>query len=538
MLLEILEERGIIDEQALKEFFYPDYNNLHDPYLLSGMAKAVKRITAAIKSGQKITIFGDYDIDGLTATAVLLDALSKMGAQVDSYIPDRFEEGYGISQAALENLKANGCQLVISVDCGITSVEEAKWAKSAGLDLIITDHHQPGAKIPAAVAVINPKLPNDGYPFKELAGVGVAFKLVQALQLRFAAELPAGQEKWLLDLVALGTVCDCVDLVGENRILVHFGMKVLAKTHRPGLLALAEISGIDLAGVNAHHLGFGLGPRLNAAGRIGNAKSSLDLLVSKDLASSLKIAGELNELNKERRQTQEEIFESAMQLANAQPEKPVLVLANPNWSHGIIGIVASKLVEATAKPVLVLQTMGTLAKGSGRSIPGFNLIENLRRHEELFERVGGHYFAAGFTLKTKNIPALQNALEADYKVDLDLPAEDKPKTLDLLDVNEEFWKWLQLMEPFGSGNTRPKFKISPAEVVSSRLVGTTRQHLKLDLKTKGSRVIAAIGFGLGPSSAVAAPGSNIEAGCYLTLNEFGGRSALELQLTKVVPYES
>jgi single-stranded-DNA-specific exonuclease len=344
IVARILAGRGVASE-VMPAFLYPSYDeHLHDPFLMTDMEWAVARIQAAAAAGESVVVYGDYDIDGITASAIMIEGLRALGLEARSYIPDRFEEGYGINQAALAQLQTEGAQLVISVDCGITSVAEAEWARSNGLDLIITDHHSPPDVLPEAIAVINPKRPDDTYPFKDLCGAGVAFKLIQALQMRTGR--PAlGQEKWLLDLVALGTVCDVVDLVGENRVLASYGLRVMRRTRRPGLRALAVVGGVDITQITSHHLGYVLGPRMNAAGRLEHAARALELVMTSDENRALAIAEELEVLNLQRRSDQDVAFAAAMIMAEQYADDPVLVLADPGWSHGIVGIVASKLVE-------------------------------------------------------------------------------------------------------------------------------------------------------------------------------------------------
>jgi single-stranded-DNA-specific exonuclease len=367
----------------------------------------------AVKRQERVAVYGDYDIDGITATALMVEALGAQGLKdVRSYIPDRFEEGYGINETALAKLKAEGADLVVSVDCGITSVAEAAWAREHGLDLIVTDHHSVPQKIPEAVAVLNPKRPGDAYPFKDLAGVGVALKLAQALQAR--SGLPAlGQEKWWLDLVALGTVCDVVELTGENRMLVSFGIKVLRRSRRPGIWSLAAIGGVDCGALTARHLGFVLGPRMNAAGRLEHASASLELMLTNDEARAWQLAEELDAVNKRRREAQDHVLKQASVQVQEMTDDPVIVVAGEDWSQGVVGIVASRLVEVCGKPALVAQVLGEYTKGSARSVAGFNMVEALRANSELLTKFGGHYHAAGFTLPTANLNKLRTGL-GDY----------------------------------------------------------------------------------------------------------------------------
>ncbi len=530
LAVKILAERGIRGK-AIKPFLYPDYDReLHDPWQLKDMKPAVARIKRAIETSEQITIYGDYDIDGLTATAIMLEALTAFGAKVDYYVPDRFEEGYGINLAALKMLKKRGTKLVVSVDCGVTAKAEVAWANEHDLGVIITDHHTVPAELPDAAAVINPKRTDDKYPFKELAGVGVAFKLVQALQSELEGLAP-GQEKWLLDLVAMGTICDCVDLVGENRVLAKFGLVVLNKTKRSGLRALIDVAGLSLGTLKAYDVGFGLGPRLNAAGRLAHAEQALKLLITKDSSEATAIAAELNELNQARRADQDRIFEEANLMAEKYAKDPVLVLAAKNWSHGVVGIVASKLTERWHKPALVLQIMGETAKGSGRSFGQFDLITALKQFEKDFIKMGGHKYAAGFTLEAAKIDTLRRKLNSYYKK-LDLPTaltdgKTRHAVKYLADITTELMDALDLMEPFGFGNPKPEFVSNKIKVVDLRPVGSNGQHLKLRLGDENDQVIDGIGFGLAERSVVELD-QVVMASYRLSRNEFNGSVRTEL----------
>lgn len=501
---KILKNRGYKDKKSREKFLSPDYSShTHDPVFLPGMDLATERVKQAIDKGERIVIYGDYDIDGLSATALLVDGLGGMGAQVEAYIPDRFDEGYGINTAALKKLQTQGAQLIITVDCGSVSHEPIEWAEQAGLDVIVTDHHEvlssAAGGLPPAVAVINPKRPDSGYPFNDLAGVGVAFKLIQALQSEYGL-LPQGQEKWLLDLVALGTVCDVVDLVGENRVFVYYGLRVFARTRRVGLRALAEVAGVDIAHVDTYHFGFMLGPRLNAAGRLEHAKKSLELLVSEDEASAKDAAGHLDELNTDRRSQQANILSEATQQAESYSDDPVLVLSHPEWNHGIVGIVASKLVEQFHKPAIVLQETGGLAKGSARSLGGFNMVAGMRAADEVLDKYGGHHVAAGCTLKKTNVGRLRELINSYYNEqqfgDLyELPRPDVQLD-DFSDINMDAYEQLQQLAPFGKGNEKPLFYMPSTHVQQARRVGDKQQHLKLQL-SDGSNTFDAIAFGKG-----------------------------------------
>ena len=410
---KILAARGL-DDVSKAAFLLPDYSKSHDPFLLPDMDKAVKRLVKAHKKQEKITIYGDYDIDGLTATTLLLDALASFGFKnVDVFIPNRFVEGYGMTIDAVERIASGGAQLIVTVDCGSLSHAEIIRSNELGVDVIVTDHHNVADQQPPAVAVINPKRVDSRYPFSDLAGVGVAFKLVQAMQTKMDG-LPIGQEKWLLDLVALGTVCDIVTLVDENRINVYFGLKVLAQAKRPGLKALMAVALIDPKTVNARSLGFGLGPRMNAAGRLETAQHALDMLITTDSMAALEKAQYLNDLNLARRFDQAKIVKQAIIQAEDYKDDSVLVVSGVDWSHGIVGIVASKLLEKYKKPVFVMQEMGDETKGSARSFGDFSVADAIKANDGIVTKGGGHKLAAGVTLPTKNIADFRKKVNEFY----------------------------------------------------------------------------------------------------------------------------
>jgi single-stranded-DNA-specific exonuclease len=540
VVAEILAARGMAPEE-MGAFLFPDYErDCHDPRLLLDMDKAVTRILQAVEAGERVVVYGDYDIDGITASAVLLETFAGLGLQASSYIPDRFEEGYGINQAALEALQMQGAQLVVSVDCGITSVDEAAWAKEHGLDLIITDHHSVPEVLPDAIAVVNPKRPGDPYPTKELAGVGVAFKLVQALQL--AGGRPAvGQEKWLLDLVAMGTICDVVPLTGENRVLASFGLKVLRRTRRAGLRALAGVGGIEIDRISAYQVGFVLGPRMNAAGRLEHAARSLELVMqSTEGARASEIAFELDELNRRRRADQAVILQQADEMAAAYPEAPVLVLAHPEWSHGVVGIVASKLAEKWQRPVLLAQVLeGDKVKGSARSVPGYNMVEALRSQSHLLQKFGGHFFAAGYTLPLANVEQLRQGLgeyHARTMTDLATPVIETPDLAwdSMENVNEQLLEWLDLLEPHGSGNRPPVVAIDGVTVAAVRRVGAEKTHLSLRVRDRSGKQLGAIGFGMAERFTKLREGDTVGLRGAVSRNEFQGRVAVQMVLSDVI----
>ncbi|HXH27022.1 MAG TPA: single-stranded-DNA-specific exonuclease RecJ, partial [Candidatus Acidoferrum sp.] len=483
----LLSMRGLTNESLREQFLRPSYDAFrHNPFLLPDMDKAVERLVRARQSDELVYIYGDYDIDGLTATTILLEAFGLFGFRVKTFIPNRFSDGYGLSKDAIQVLREQGAQLLVTVDCGSLSHAEIEFANSLGLDVIVTDHHSVAATMPGAVAVINPKRSGHAYPFQDLAGCGVAFKLVQALQQRLEG-LPVGQEKWLLDLVALGTVCDIVALADENRANVHWGLKVLTKTRRPGLKALTSVAGQDIAQINARGLGFVVGPHLNAAGRLETAQLSLDLLTTTDPETALGIAYQLHDMNQERRAEQDRIAKAAALQAEQHLNDPVLVLSDPSWSHGIIGIVAAKMLEQFHKPTFILQEMGEESKGSARSFGDFSAVEGIRASEKWLIRGGGHKLAAGISLKTENIPHFRVAINDFYR-SLDLPnqLEHFEPTADISlenfqAMNLELINLLKRLEPYGHGNHEPVFKLNNVRIVERKEMGADKQHLKLHL---------------------------------------------------------
>lgn len=535
---QLLKARGY-NKKTRERFLRPDYDALrHDPFLLPDMKKAVERIIAARDKKERVWIYGDYDIDGLTATSVLLDALPRFGVDVQAFIPNRFIEGYGLSRNAITTLAEKGAQLIITVDCGSLSHKEIDHAASLGVDVIVTDHHNVALEMPAAVATINPKRPDHEYPFIDLAGVGVAFKLVQALQ-RNMQGLPVGHEKWMLDLVAFGTVCDVVSLEDENRANVFWGLRVMRKTRRPGLKALAAVAGIEIGSVHARHLGFVLGPHLNAAGRLETAMRSLDVLTATDDDSALAAAHVLREMNLARRAEQDMIFAAAKEQAEHFTGDPVLVLSHPGWSHGIIGIVAAKILETYKKPTFVLQEMGEESKGSARSYGDFSAADAIRASEEHITKGGGHKLAAGLTLPTKNIDAFRRSVNAFYR---SLNLTDQLRHLDpkpdislriFEGVDEELLDLLAQLEPCGKGNPQAVFHFKDVHVANRREMGVEKTHLKLTLADEDGGLFELIAFGKA-KEIDAKPGDAVEAWCQLELNEWNGQRSVQGKLLKLV----
>lgn len=551
---EILTARGLTGH-ARDAFLNPSYDAKHDPFLLPDMDKAVSRLVRAYESQEHITIYGDYDIDGLTATTVLLDSFDSFGFTfVDAFIPNRFVEGYGLTIDAVEKIAKTGATLIITVDCGSLSEKEILRASELGVDVIVTDHHNVAPVQPPAVAVINPKrllqdYPDDYekyllradsklqgklYPFLDLAGVGVAFKLVQALQTRLDG-LADGQEKWLLDLVALGTVCDIVTLVDENRANVFWGLKVMEKAKRPGLRALMAVSGVEPEKVNARSLGFGLGPRMNAAGRLETAQHALDMLRATDSMVALEKAQQLDALNLARRTDQDQIVKEAIIQAEQYEDHKVLVVSSPGWNHGIIGIVAAKLLEKYKKPTYVLEEMGDEAKGSARSYGDFSAADAIRASDDIITKGGGHKFAAGVTMPTENIGAFRirvNEFYASQKLlnqaQLLLPKADiSIEGIEL--VSESLIEQLAQLEPFGSGNPEPILHAENLLVINQRRMGAEAQHLKLELQDSNRNSMQFLAFSA-PTHFFVEPGEYVTVWFQPIVNEWQGRRSVEGRL--------
>lgn len=515
---KILEVRGLTG-RLRDDFLNPDYEKRHNPFLLPDMLPAVERLIEARKNQEKITIYGDYDIDGLTATAVLVDAFASFGFEnVSTYIPNRFIEGYGLTIDAVEKIAASGAKLIITVDCGSLSTSEIERAGELGVDVIVTDHHNVLEVQPPAVAVINPKrllmdhpekydnycLKSDVteklYPFLDLPGVGVAFKLVQALQTRLDG-LESGQEKWLLDLVALGTVCDVVTLQDENRMHVYWGLKVLAKTRRPGLKALMVIAGVETDKITARSLGFALGPRMNASGRLETAEYAQKLLLTNDKTEAFELAAKLDEMNRKRRADQDKIFEEALEQAERFADNSVLVLSSPEWNHGIIGIVAAKILEKFGKPTFVLQEMGEESKGSARSYGDFSAAEAIKAASEVITKGGGHELAAGVTLPTSNITEFRKIINQFY-VDSGLNLKKQQMKLfteadvdaRITDLSIELVEQIDTLSPFGNGNLKPVLRLKNVTVERVRIMGSDNQHIKLTVADESYNVCDFVAF--------------------------------------------
>lgn len=534
LILRLLGSRALTDPEKIRDFLTPDYAKLHDPFLFKDMQRTIERIWRAIEQKQTITIYADYDADAITALAVLYLALKKLGAVVDYYIPDRFTEGYGLNLEAIKSI-CTKTNLIITVDCGVNAVEEALICKSAGVDLIITDHHELTGDLPEAFSIINPKNPHDEYPFAYLTGVGVAFKLTQAL----FSKVNTGWEKWLLDLVALGTVADLQSLTDENRILVSFGLKVLAKTRWPGLKAMLEIAGLNKSDksnrFDTYTLGFILAPRINAAGRIKHADIAFRLLISEDPREAEQLAKELSELNTHRQNLTEQITSEARAQIELIADKKVLLAQGLDWPKGVVGLVAGRLAEEFNRPVLAMSTVEGIATGSARSVANFDIVAALTFAKDLLQKYGGHPQAAGFTLASENIPGFHQRL-LEYAESLNLSVDEPTLMIDAetvpADITWDNLNYLESMSPFGFGNPKPKLVGREFALVDYKTVGAQNQHLKMRLKY-GEHILSAIAFSQGFLTSQLTPGKKLDAVFELSSNEWNGNKEMQLKVLDV-----
>lgn len=567
---QILAGRGYRALAQKQAFLNPDYAATnYDPSLLPDMKRAVDRLAQARANHEQVTIYCDYDVDGTTAAAVLLDALPRFGLTVDYYVPDRFREGYGLNRAAIQQLHDRGTKLIVTVDNGIVSFDEAAYAAELGMDLIITDHHTPRANLPTAVAVVDPKIAvrdhPDGfdkhyawrlgvddaqaaavYPFCDLCGCGVAFKLVQALQQRFPDDLPAGQEKWLLDLVALATVSDVVSLVDENRAIVKWGLEVIKRTRRPGIKALAAVAGLDLAQIDSRAIGFMLGPRINAAGRLANARLAIELLSATDNQRALDLATELNQLNDQRKGLQTTIYADAIdQIKTADP---VAIAVGDNWHEGVIGIVASKVEEKVEKPTFIFSRSadGQTVKASGRSFGDFSIAAAINATSTLLLKGGGHAAAGGVTVAADHFADWCRAVN-DYYWSLQLtdqvrylyPTPDLAIS-DLAQLTPQLVQELELLEPFGAANPVPTFELRNVIVDERRLMGSDLQHVRYSLLDDDGHKLSVVAFNAADRFTVE-PGEfgqlvRADALVELSLNEWNGMVSVQGKLIKLTEH--
>lgn len=536
ILRQILFNRGISTDADARAFVKAEPNINTDPFQFTGMQVAVDRIRFALEHEEPIAIYGDYDVDGVTATALLVQALEELGANVRGYIPNRFDEGYGLNKDALDFLKADGVKLVITVDCGIRSPEEALHAQTIGLDLVISDHHHPdGLNLPSALAVINPKQHGDLYPDKDLAGVGIAYKIAEAL---FSLQPSPLNLQELLDLVALGTVADLAPLVGENRSLVRKGLRQIRETKRQGLRSLAGIAEMKIDKVTAGNIGFMLGPRLNASGRLESALASFELLTTKDFMRAGQLAQQLEVQNRQRQSITKSMQQKAEEIAMSEdPDAYLLFAAHEEFNPGVVGLAASRLTETHYRPAVVAAKNAEETRGSCRSIPEFHITDALDQCKDLLVRHGGHAAAAGFTVKNENLPELVSRLKSIAREQL--ADKDLRQTLSadmevsLPELNFEVLKHLAYLEPTGYGNPDAVFVSRDVKVKASRTVGADARHLKLTLEDERGAVFDSIGFRLGHLQG-SLP-ARVDVLYTLEANEWNGRTSLQLNLKDVKP---
>lgn len=527
----ILYNRGIREDGQIKDFLARDLSGMHDPFLMKDMDKAVERILLAKKNNEKITIYGDYDVDGITSIAILYKYLKNMGLEVGFYVPDRMVEGYGVNRDALDKIKADGTAVIITVDTGITAIEEADYAKSIGIDFIITDHHECKESIPDVYAAIDPKRKDCEYPFKSLAGVGVVFKLIQALD---SSEPIENLMDEYADLMCLGTVADISPLIDENRVIVTEGLKRFKTTKNIGLKALIDVSTNGKA-ITTSTIGYTIAPRINASGRLGCASTSVELFLTEDEEEAAKLADSLCHENTLRQQTEQKMFKEALEYIEQHPEikdDDILVIPHENWHHGIVGIVSSKITEKYYKPSILFAVDGDSAKGSGRSIAGFNLFGALENCSGLLEKFGGHELAAGLTIKAENIEDFRKKINEYAKgriedmtlvptISLDAQIKVPYITIDTVhDINK--------LQPFGVNNPTPSFSVRNIKIHRISVMSEGK-HLRMTLYKDG-KYLDTVGFGMGDYYSMFREGDYIDVAFALDINDYKGFQNVQLIL--------
>ena len=522
LLTKILVNRGITDDKEIDTFLNPTRNDFYDPYLMPDMDKAVERIIKAINNQEKVMIYGDYDVDGITSITVLKKFLEERGLKTGHYIPNRLEEGYGLNENAIRSIAEQKYTLMITVDCGISGIEEVELANQLGIETIITDHHEQSESLPNAYAIINAKRKDSQYPFRGLAGCGAVFKLIQAISLRLGLE----EKEFLkyLDIVCVGTISDIVPLVDENRVIAKLGLKLVAQTRNIGLRELILQSGYKK--IDSNTISFGVAPRINACGRIGYQEEALDLFLTNNIEEARKITARLNSYNLERQTKEKDIFEQAIkELEKEDIEKlNTIVLSGDNWHHGVIGIVASKLTEKFYKPTILICFEDNIGKGSGRSLPGFDLHEALVESSAYLEKYGGHEMAVGLSLKKEKYNDFKLAFEEIAKsknIQQIIPVIKIDSIITAKDINKKTIQDLEMLEPFGEKNKNPIFVYKNLKIDSIRALSEGK-HLKLTLKDD-NLLINAIGFNLGYLSEEYLIGDKIDIAGNLEINKYGRR---------------
>lgn len=534
LLATILVNRNIIKEDDIRLFLNPTRDDFYDPFLITDMKIAIERIVEAIEKGQKVTIYGDYDVDGITSITVLKSFLKDVGLEASSYIPNRLDEGYGLNKDAIDTIKQSGCDLMITVDCGISAMDEIEYANSLGIETIVTDHHEPGNELPKAYAVIDNKRKDSKYPFRELAGVGVVFKLIQALGIRMGLK----EESYLkyLDIVCIGTISDIVPLVDENRVIAKLGMMLVKQTKNIGLKSIIHSSGYTK--IDSNTISFGVAPRINACGRMGKAEEALELFLSANINEVNDLTKKLNEHNRERQETEKAIFESAIEKIEREHlnDNKAIVVGGKNWHHGVIGIVSSKITDMYFKPSILLSfEEDGMGKGSGRSIPGFDLHDALMKCSDTVEKFGGHSMAVGITIKKEKLEAFREEFEkiaTENHIDEIMPIINIDAKINLSDIDKEMVESMKQLEPFGEANKMPIFAFKNLKIDSIRSLSEGK-HLKLTLKDTNN-IINAIGFNMGYLAEEYRIGDKIDVAGVLEVNTFNGTENLQINLKDIM----
>ena len=541
VLANLLVQRGVCTFEDARSFFRPRLEDLHDPFLMADMDKAVERVHEAIVNGEKILVYGDYDVDGTTAVALVYSFIHRFTQKVDFYIPDRYDEGYGLSYKGLDWAGDNGVNLVITLDCGIKAIDKVEYARAKGIEVIICDHHLPEEELPGAVAVLDPKREDCHYPFDDLCGCGVGFKLVQGYVKKY--DLDPELLDPLLDLQVVSIASDLVSMTGENRILAHYGLKRLNENPRKGLLAMINLAKLEPGHINIDDIVFKIGPRINAAGRMESGRLAVELLTATDDQTAFRIGEQINDSNNERKSIDREITQEALEMVRngeALETENVTIVYNPTWNKGVVGIVASRLVEAYYKPTVVLTKSNGFVTGSARSVSGFDLYASIESCADLLENFGGHVYAAGLTMKEDNLEEFCKRMNKFVSGNITreelTPVVEIDAQLDFSQITPKFTRILKQFQPFGPGNSNPVFLTEDVyDAGNGRKVGAGGVHLKLDLMQESQpyRQIAAIGFNMADYYEYIKAGNPIDI-CYsIVENFYRGSSTIQLRLKDV-----
>ncbi|MGN1269739.1 MAG: single-stranded-DNA-specific exonuclease RecJ [Clostridia bacterium] len=531
LLSSILVNRGITTKEQIRKFLNPTRDDFHDPFLMPDMEKAAQRILLAIENKEKVIIYGDYDVDGITSITVLKKFLEERNLEVEAYIPNRLNEGYGLNKQAIKTIKEQGYSLIITVDCGISAIEEVEYATELGMEVIVTDHHEPVEELPKCLAVVDAKRKDSIYPFNQLAGVGVVFKLIQAISIKL--NLDAKEYLKYLDIVCVGTISDIVPLIDENRVITKLGLKLIPMTKNIGLKVL--IDSIGFKEINSTAISFGIAPRINACGRMGEEIEALKLFLTQSKEDAVKIAEKLNQYNTERQETEKQIFKQAIEQIEAKKQdKPCIVLGQEGWHHGIIGIVASKVTEIYFKPSILICFEGEEGKGSGRSIPGFNLHDAVMNCSKYVEKFGGHSMAIGINVKKENFEKFKKEFEEyTQKSNISdiIPIIKIDNEIDIRKINIQDVKDLNLLEPYGEANKVPLFIIKNLKIQAIRSLSEGK-HLKLKLGVD-NYIIDAIGFNMGDLNERYLIGDKVDIVGNIEVNNFLGNEQIQINLKDI-----